>query len=594
MANDNIAQRGLLADAEQQWIDDATESYVASLRRGDADPLMILKTAPADSLVPLIEALLHTEISLTEDVAVLPVRWQAVHLDPLLGPVLSVVWSGLQHIERYRLESLLGTGNFGTVWRAFDRVLKRHVAIKVIKGPSAEIGQLHTEAIHLASLQHPGILPVLTTICPDPEQLWIVTRYVPFGTLDDLLQRERVSTDRSLKLMIGVTEALASMHARQIYHRDLKPSNILIDDNDGILLADFGLSITVANRHRGAGAGTLCYQAPEQLDRSDSGIDGRADLWSVGVILYKLLTGDLPFFAADSEQILQQIQYSDPRPMEETGSSVPSRLQKVCLKLLQREPSKRFQSAQELSRSLRMEALILRFSSSSGAVALIALLLLITASSLFFRGGLNDTAVVTKAATKDPVIKYLTLEDPRNMPEDGPVVFPTAGTTEYRKELIVNGEAPVGNPLQDVGPLEGTDGLRLYGEFYEPAQWLFFVQDPSGAIFVLKSGYSADFRTDDGYLPFPTPPFGNHVIWLATSEKQLPEYGSLQADLQKCGKAVGSLADIHLGALRGVPGKAREAATWPFEEYRKRLQQMLGEDIRLLFPVPFMTVPAGK
>jgi len=226
------------------------------------------------------------------------------------------------------------------------------------------------------------------------------------------------------------------------------------------------------------------------------------------------------------------------------------------------------------------------------------------------------------------------------MPEEGPVVFPRSGTTEYRKELIVNGESPAGNPLQNVGPLHRADGLRLYGEFYEPAHWLVFVQDPSGAIFLLKSGHSADFRTDSGYLPFPTPPFGNHVIWLATSEQQLPDHGSLQADLQRCGNAFGSLARIHfpgqpgiapealareakageveafdferadferraydLGKgesgqdvipLRGLPGKAREAATWPFDEYRKRLQQSLGEEIRLQFPVPFRTVPAVK
>lgn len=249
-------------------------------------------------------------------------------------------------LGRYFLESLLGTGGFGQVWKAFDPQLKRPVALKIPRRDKLTApDHFLAEAQKVARLRHPGIVPVHDVGSQDG-LFFIVSEFIEGGSLADQLAKGTPWRTETLTLIADVADALHHAHERGFVHRDIKPSNILLDEHGKPFLADFGIAVT-SQETQASSLGTLPYMAPEQL--AEGKADVLSDIYSLGVVLYQLLTGRLPFDAADPGELRQKI-LTDPVV---NGGRAPGELLAICKKCLAKNPADRFASAGELSTTLR-------------------------------------------------------------------------------------------------------------------------------------------------------------------------------------------------------------------------------------------------
>ena len=228
-----------------------------------------------------------------------------------------------RRLGRYQVVRLLGQGSSGSVYLARDGELDRDVAIKVPTARSLALpGRLEAmlaEARLAAGLKHPAIVGVHDVGHDDDGSVFIVLEYVEGTTLSDLLQRGRIEPVRLAGLIASVADAVHHAHGAGLVHRDLKPSNIMIDGQGQPRVADFGLAITEASQHDKAGevAGTPTHMAPEQVRGEAHRLDGRTDVWALGVILYQGLTGRLPFVGRDRDDALRR----DPPPRAEAPAA---------------------------------------------------------------------------------------------------------------------------------------------------------------------------------------------------------------------------------------------------------------------------------
>jgi hypothetical protein len=257
----------------------------------------------------------------------------------------------------YRVIAPLGEGGMAAVYKAYQPGMDRYVALKVLPHHFAHdpdfVSRFQREAKIIARLQHPHILPVHDFGTADG-YTYLVMPFIASGTLADLLQRARLPLQQLRTVIAQVGDALDYAHARGIVHRDVKPSNILIDERGNCLLTDFGIARMVEGAtlltHTGAIMGTPAYMAPEQgLGQS---VDGRSDIYALGVILYELVTGRTPF-AAETPLALVLKHIHDPLPPPRSlDPSVPDDLERVILKALAKNPADRYQTAGEFVRAL--------------------------------------------------------------------------------------------------------------------------------------------------------------------------------------------------------------------------------------------------
>jgi hypothetical protein len=269
-------------------------------------------------------------------------------------------------VGRYELGELLGMGAFGSVWRARDTELGREVAVKLprggrLAGPDDEERFLR-EARAAALLRHPGIVAVFD-VGRDGETLFLVSELVRGVSLAERLKAGRPSFRESAALVARVADALDYAHRQGVVHRDVKPANVLLELDEssetGELgrprVTDFGLAKRdvgeVTLTRDGQFLGTPAYVSPEQV-RDPHAVDGRGDVYSLGVILYELLTGELPFRGA-ARMMLLQVVSDEPRPPRQLNDAVSRDLETICLKCLRKEPGRRYRTAAALAADLR-------------------------------------------------------------------------------------------------------------------------------------------------------------------------------------------------------------------------------------------------
>jgi tRNA A-37 threonylcarbamoyl transferase component Bud32/HAMP domain-containing protein len=266
-------------------------------------------------------------------------------------------------IGRYLVDGLIGEGAMADVYKAYDPEIDRTVAIKVLKDELCidedYMNRFLREARAAGAISHPNIVTIFD-VGRAGRKPYITMEFLEEQTLSDLLDKnENIPLKRVVSIGIQLAQALDYAHRLGIVHRDIKPANILFMRNsETIKVADFGIARRdgadeMGKTHAGTVMGTPRYMSPEQA--MGDNVDGRSDLFSVGVILYELFTGAKAFNASTMTSLLLQITQQDPEPIRKTAPDLPVGLQRVVTKLLSKKPEKRYQTGAELAEALSRE-----------------------------------------------------------------------------------------------------------------------------------------------------------------------------------------------------------------------------------------------
>ena len=317
----------------------------------------------------------------------------------------------------YRIEGLVGRGGMGVVYRAYDPRLKRNVALKLVapelSGDERFRERFLSETELAASLEHPNVVPIHDAGEVD-SQLYLAMRYVEGSDLKTLLREQgKLEPGRALAMCAQLASALDTAHEHGLVHRDVKPSNVLLDTREHVYLADFGLTQRLADRGiaapLGLSLGTPAYAAPEQIEGSE--VDGRADVYSLGCLLYECLTGAPPFVRESELTVLwAHLQEEAPSP---PGYSV---LAPVFTTVLAKRPDDRYQTCAELIEAVRQSLGIREAGrpvwSRGPVVSALAIALIAAALLAFFLSSAGGTSKPSTRPTVTPKVGSLQRIDP--------------------------------------------------------------------------------------------------------------------------------------------------------------------------------------
>jgi len=263
-----------------------------------------------------------------------------------------------QQLGNYRIIEEIGRGGMAVVYKGYQASLNRYVAVKVLSGPMAHDPVFRQrfvrEARAVANINHPHILPIYD-FGEDPEReiVYLVTRLVDGGSLKERMGQPW-PVEPAVQLVCAIADALDTAHRHGIIHRDVKPSNILLDQNGHPYLCDFGIAKVLTGTQyteTGTTIGTPEYMSPEQAQGLE--LDGRADEYSLGVVLYQMLTGTVPFQGDTPLAVIHQHVYDPPPPPRTINRHIPRKLERVIMRALAKDPARRFPSCGEMAQALR-------------------------------------------------------------------------------------------------------------------------------------------------------------------------------------------------------------------------------------------------
>ncbi len=263
-------------------------------------------------------------------------------------------------LGNYRIDSVLGEGGMGVVYKAYDTLLNRAVALKVLPPRLLRnrefLHRFRTEAQAQARLNSPNVV-TLYTLAEMPAGLMLVMEYVEGITLDQRIKYGPLSVDEAVHIFDQALQGVESAHQMGIVHRDLKPANIFLTTHNEIKIMDFGVAYILDNQeHTAAGSmlGTLLYIPPEQINGKAA--DFRSDIYTLGIGLFETVTGRLPFERKSDYGLMHAHILEKPPLPRSLRREVPKRLENVILKAIEKDPDKRYQSAQEFRAALQKQA----------------------------------------------------------------------------------------------------------------------------------------------------------------------------------------------------------------------------------------------
>jgi len=257
---------------------------------------------------------------------------------------------------RYRIGSLVGTGGMASVYEGEDTSLGRRVAIKILHSHEARtsgaVDRFEHEARSIAALSHPGIVDVYD-FGHDGDQYFIVMQFVSGTSVKDMLRPGPLPIQQSVDIGVQVAKALDYAHSRGIVHRDIKPQNLLVMEDGSAKVVDFGIAVSQGDepaQENGTVLGTVHYVAPEQARGEPP--SPASDIYALGVVLYEMLTGRVPFDGTTPVEIATKHVSSEPMPPSRLNPSIPLALERAILHAMEKDPSRRPATAGEFAREL--------------------------------------------------------------------------------------------------------------------------------------------------------------------------------------------------------------------------------------------------
>ncbi len=283
----------------------------------------------------------------------------AVNVDTIRFPGSPSDIGSLGRIDSLHVISRIGSGGFGEVYLAFDEKFNRKVALKVLRtsvSDASYLARFKREAQSAGSIRHENVVMHLGMLEPTPNfpHACLILEYASGGSLKELVKSEQpYEVEQAVKWIIEAAQGLAAVHSKGFIHRDVKPGNLLIGDDGKVKLSDFGLARETSPENDASVrvAGTPPYMSPEQI-QTPGLLSLHTDIYSLGVVLYEILTGSRPFRGNDVA-LRRQIIHDQPTPLRQLNPQIPLDLETICLRALHKEPSRRFDSANDFADDLQ-------------------------------------------------------------------------------------------------------------------------------------------------------------------------------------------------------------------------------------------------